>query len=151
MPRECLAIQSQPRMTMQYFILFGRIPRRPSMVGNRPAASAAGHHDLGSFRFLTKPTLIVWSKPALVSFMPLQQLRTYLFLVPKFPMHLQRHLRQNRASIFHPTEPIMSGGPNTNNDHLSHQTMLYPSSQLYKDTPSCPDFGRSTPMQFSVI
>jgi hypothetical protein len=51
-----------------------------------PAASATGHHNLGPFRFLTKHMLIVWSKPALVSFMPSQQLRTYLFLVPTFLM-----------------------------------------------------------------
>jgi hypothetical protein len=50
----------------------------------RPAASATGYHNLGPFRFLTKNTLIVWSKPALVSFMPLQQLKTYLFLEPMF-------------------------------------------------------------------
>ncbi len=104
------------------------------MVRKRLAASATGHHNLGPFRFLKKPMLIMWTKPALVSFMPSQQQRTYSFLAPIFPMLLQRHLLQNRDSIFDPTEPSTSGGSNINNNRQSHPAMSYPFSQLCKAT-----------------
>jgi hypothetical protein len=106
--------------------------------------------DPGLFKFLTKLMLIAFIRPALVSSMPLQQLKTYSFFganvsnafaeapPPKQGFYICPDKAFNEWWIQHKQRPP------------SHLGMSFPSSQQCKATLNHPISGKNTPMQSSV-
>ena len=69
-------------------------------------------------------------------------LKTFLYLVQTYPMHLQKHRLLSKVSTYSPTRHFMTGGSITNANQY-HLATPYPSTQPCKIILNHHDYGKA--------